>query len=328
MSDKAPPPAAKPSSPGPTDASASARRAPSSADAPAQAPDDRGASAPAAPGDEPPSLSELLDQYRKELEEGQKEVARLEPMKAALADKAQRVQAIAKALEGQRKAQAAYTDLYRAVELFTNESRSFIDTVREQVQISDPQKKRAADAVAGADGKIQDARAARDEARDALRQQESDAAKIAAAAAAAKQRSEFLASGLQQRTARARDALKTLRQQAASATDPSEVWFHLSEMGALLASANVGDADAGWADDLTLGTFLDRWKPDAYAAAQERWYAEQNAAESADRQAKADLADARKGLAGLEKAAGDAEAKRRDAILAVLKAAAANDAAA
>jgi hypothetical protein len=274
----------------------------------------RGGAAPAA-ADPAAHLAAL----KARLEDGQQELQRLEPLKSSLADLAQRIQALEKAVDGQAAATSAYKEFYRTTAVARNEIKGFIPTVRCQLELTDKQKACICKVIEGVDARV--AKARRDSAAQNASVDRLEARHKRAVAILEWIRKwyEFLKGGLQQQVARQRDDLKALKALADPAKDQCEVYFHLYEMERLIDSKH-GGKNACWQPDLTIGTFLDCWPWECYSSVWNKAIVEFNEAEAAEKMAKSELEQARKRAADLEKIAKEADAKRREWILKEIKA--------
>lgn len=270
----------------------------------------------------PTTPAQQLDKLRRELDAGQRELQKFEPLKASLADLGLRIQSLEKTVDGQVTAAAAYTDFYRAMEVYRSEVECFIPTVRCQLDLTEKQKNCIRRAIAAVDARVRKAKADAEAQNAEVKRREARQKELEAAIAWARKWHEFFKSGLQAQLTKQRDDLKALKVLADPSKDQCEVWLYLSEMEAMLRSARTDadvDGEACHNDVLNLATFLHCWSPKCYASAYHHWIVAFNEAESAEKLGKSELAEAVKRATELDKLAKDAEAKRRDWILKELK---------
>jgi hypothetical protein len=269
----------------------------------------------------PTTPAQQLEKLRKDLENGQRELQKFEPLKTALADLGQRIQTLERAVEGQSAATTAYTEFYRAIERYRSEVECSIPTVRCQLELTEKQKNCIRKAIATVDARVKQAQSDRDAQSAEVQRREGNQKRLEANLEWAKKWYEFFTTAMQQQVAKTRDDLKALQALADPSKDQCEVWFYLSEMEAMLRSARTTEeGEACYMEALNLATFLDCWSPKCYAAAQQHWIVAFNEADSAEKAGKSELAVAVSHAAELDRLAKDAEAKRREWILKELKA--------
>lgn len=262
-----------------------------------------------------------LETLRTQLEAGQTEMLKFDPLKNRLADLTTRIASLEKAIAAQPAASTAYTTFYNAVQ----DSRASLDcsipTVRCQLELSEKSKTCVRTAISTVDARVKKAQADRDSqnadvARRTARQEVLDADM-----AWAKRWNDFFTTGLQAQVTKLRDDLKVLKGLVDSSKDPCEVWFYLTEMEAILKSARTdADGKACYVEDLNIATFLDCWSPKCYATASQHWIVTFNEADAAAKAGKAELATQTERATALEKAAAEALATRREAILKEIRA--------
>ncbi len=255
---------------------------------------------------------------KKNLEDNQKKILALEPLKASVGDITQRIQALEKMVDGQAAAATGYREFFRAIEIARSEIDCFIPTVRCQLELSDKQKQCICDAVKAVDTRVNAARAASDAANGQVAAGEKAYKRAADRLAWIKQWYEFLKTGLQAQAGKQRDDLKTLKGLADPAKNQCEVWFYLLELERLTKSAH-GTAGACWRADINVATFLECWRWDCYEQAWNTAVVTFNEADADEKLKKSELEQARKTAADLDKLAKEADTKRREWILKEIK---------
>jgi len=263
--------------------------------------------------------AQQLERLRKDRAEAQREFQRYETLKGQIADWTQRIQDLEQAVEGQPAADAAYTDFYRAIEVYAREVDCVIPTVRCQLTINEKQKSCIRKAIAAVDARVQKAQAERDAQNALVRQLEAKLKKLEADLAWAAKWHNFFKTDLKTQVERQRDDLRALKALADPSKDQCEVWFYLIEMETMLRSARKGEGEACYREDLNLATFLDCWSPKCYSEAHQHWIVTFNDAESAAKRTQSELDEAMKHAGELDKLAKEAETKRREWILKELK---------
>jgi hypothetical protein len=265
--------------------------------------------------------AEQLNELRRIAEREERELQKFEPLKAKLSDVTARIASLEKLIDGQAKTTADYTDFYRAIELLRSALDCSIPTIRCQLTLTDKQKQCIRKAIATVDARVKRARSASDAHNADVARLDQRQKKLDGDLAWAKKWKEFFETTLQTQIAAQRDDLKALQALADPSKDQCEVWFYLSEMEALLRSARTnGDGEACYRDDLNVATFLDCWSVKCYTTAYQYWIVAFNNAESASKVGQIELDEAKKRADELDKAADEAESKRRDWVLKELKA--------
>jgi hypothetical protein len=262
-----------------------------------------------------------LETLRAQFEAGQKEMLRFDPLKNRLTDLTARIASLEKAIAAQPAASTAYTAFYNAIEVCRSSIDCSIPTVRCQLELSEKTKACVRNAIATIDARVKKAQADRDAKNAEVAQRQARQEVLDADVAWAKKWNDFFTTGLQAQVTKLRDDLKALKLLADPAKDQCEVWFYLTEMEAILKSARTdADGAACYVEDINIATFLDCWSPKCFATASQYWIVAFNDADAAAKAGKAELATQTARAAELEKAAADALATRRDAILKEIKA--------
>lgn len=261
-----------------------------------------------------------LERLRAALEAGQKEILKFEPLKNSLTDLAARIESLEKSVAAQPAASAAYAAFYNAVERYRSEIDCSIPTVRCQLELTEKARNCVRHAIACVDARIHKAQADRDAQNAEVARRTARQKVLEADLEWAAKWNDFFATDLQAQVTRQREDLKALNQLADPAKDQCEVWFYLTEMEAILRSGRTGaDGYACYLHDINIATFLDCWSPKCYADACQHWIVAFNDADAAEKRGKAELGEAVKHAAELEKAAAEAMAKRREWILQEIK---------
>jgi len=261
-----------------------------------------------------------LEKLRRDLERGQKELLRFEPLKTSIDDLKARIQTLEDAVTAQPAATTAYTEFYRQTETYRSQIECGIPTVRCQLDLTDKQKTCIRNAIASVDARVKKAQSDRDAQKADVANREAKQKKLEADLAWAKKWYDFFTTGLKDQITRQREDLTKLSGLADPSKNQCEVWFYLGEMEAILRSARTTtEGEACYTEDLNIATFLDCWSPKCYATAYQYWIVAFNTADSAEKTGQSELAQATQYLAELENVAADAETKRRDWVLKELK---------
>jgi hypothetical protein len=269
----------------------------------------------------PITPAQQLEKLRNDLERGQRELQKFEPLKTSLTDLTQRIQTLEKTIEGQSAAAAAYTEFYRTIETFRSALECTIPTIRCQLELTEKQKACIRKAIAAVDARVKKAESDRDAQNADVRRREKKQKQLEESLAWAKRWHDFFKADLLQQITKQRDELKALQVLADPSKDQCEVWFYLSEMESMLRSARTTEeGEACYMEGLNLATFLDCWSPKCYAAAYQHWIVAFNDADSAEKLGKSELAEAQKRATELDAIAKTAKEKRREWILKELKA--------
>lgn len=265
----------------------------------------------------PKTPSEHLAALRAKLKTEQKRLLELEPVKTNIEDLTERIKALETLLAGQADADAAYLSFYQDIERYNSEIACAISVVRDQLDLSEQQRSCVERAIKAVDKRVAQAQADSQEQQAEVEKRRAEQAALAKALARSTWEYEYFRSKLVEEIGRRRDDLQALNALANPSADHCEVWFFLHEMEALLTSAHDGDADGNVCLDAhpTIGTFLDCWPPDDYAEAYQAAIVAFNAADNAHKVGVAVLEQAIKREEALAKAAEEALAGRRDAIL-------------
>jgi DNA repair exonuclease SbcCD ATPase subunit len=281
-----------------------------------QQPAQKDAATPSAAKQKTPA--EHLAELRAKLDAEQKRLLELEPVKTNIEDLTERIKALETLLAGQAEADAAYLGFYQDIERYHSEIACAIPVVRDQLDLSDQQRGCVDKAIEAVDKRVAQAQADSREQQAAVEKLREEQAALAQALARSTWEYEYFRSKLVEEVGHRRDDVQALNALADPSADQCETWFYLHEMEALLTSAHDGAADAGGAcldAHPTIGTFLDCWPPDDYAKAYQAAIVAFNAADNAHKVGAAVLEQAIKRAETLAKAAGEALAGRRDAIL-------------
>lgn len=261
-----------------------------------------------------------LAALKKEFEAGQRKLQELEPLKNAVADIEQRIQAFEKTVDDQSALEATYKAFYKEAQTQLAELDCSIPTLRCQIEISDKTKKCVCDAIASIDAKVAKAKTDRDGQKTVVEEREAAARRTARDLEWAKKWHDFLKKGLQEQVGKQREWLKTLKGKLTPKTDPCEAWFYVYELERLTKSL-YDRPYACWMDSIWLATYIDCWPWENYKKAWNRALVTYNKADAADKLAKSQLEQAKKLLADLEKLVTDSVAKRQEWILKEIKAA-------
>jgi hypothetical protein len=255
---------------------------------------------------------------KKDLEDRQKKILALEPLKASVGDITQRIQALEKMVDGQAAAATGYKDFFRSIEVAKSEIDCFIPTVRCQLELTDKQKQCICDAIKAVDTRVNTARGASDAANQQVAAAEKAYKRAADKLAWIKQWYDFLKSGIQAQVGKQRDDLKTLKGLADPSKNQCEVWFYLLELERLTKS-DYGAAGACWRADINVATFIECWRWDCYGQAWNIAVVTYNDADADEKLKKSELEQAKKNAADLDKLAKEAETRRREWILNEIK---------
>jgi hypothetical protein len=265
-----------------------------------------------------------LSELKRKLEEQLAQLQELEPLKTSTADLTQRIAALEKAMEAQPAASSAYKEFYRATEVLRSEIQCFIPTVRCQLdQIKDKHRKCICEAIAAVDARVRKANRDSARANRIARDLEAKWKHATLTLEWATKWYTFLKTGLQKHVTDLATDLKALKALADPKKDQCEVWFFLYELEAALESKRTKDDTTGavcWKPDLNVATFLDCWRWECYEQAWNWIVVVFNTAEADEKLLKSQLDQARKRATELEKAAKDAQSKRREWILKEIKA--------
>lgn len=267
----------------------------------------------------PATPAEQLTRLRSVLGSRRRAVQQLEPIKTEVADLEARIKALEKTVAGQQAADTAYKDFYRAIEILRSDIRCFIPTVRCQLELTDHQKKCICEAIASVDKQVEKAKRDSAAADRAVTRYEKAFKRATDDLVWAKKWYDFIHAGLQPQIGKVRDELKATKLLVDPSKDQCEAFFYLYELERQLMPCGDGP-DPCWQSDLSIGAFLDCWHPDCYRESSYRTLAAFNVADAAEKLAKSQLDQAQKLAAELKKAADEAQSKRREWILAAIKA--------
>jgi hypothetical protein len=242
-------------------------------------------------------------------------------VKTSITDLTQRIQALQKAVDGQGALTSGYREFYRTTQVLRSEIDCFIPTVRCQLTLNEADRACIRKVVDQVETKVRKARKDYEDQRKRVSRYDRQYQRAAWELANAKALFEFFKSGLTDQVKKKRDDMSKLKQLADPAKNNCEVEFYLREMESLLPPMYPPDSAACYPpNDLNLGTYLNCWAPECYQVAYDRALVDFNNAEYAEKCRKSLLDAANKRLGDLEKAAKEAVDKRREWILAGLKA--------
>jgi hypothetical protein len=259
-----------------------------------------------------------LADLKKKYEEGQKKLQELEPLKGALADLSQRIQAFEKTIDGQSASETAYKDYYRTIERLRSDIICFTPTARCQLELTDKQKKCICDAIKAVDERVAKAKKDAADQKTIVDNLDRDSRKSARDLEWAKKWYDYLKTDLQAQISKQRDDLGKVKGLVTPAASPCDAFFYLYELERLTQSS-YGTAEACWKDDIWISTFLDCWPWENYSQVWNKALVDFNKADAADKLVKSQLEQAKKLLGDLDKAAADAVGKRREWILKEIK---------
>ena len=283
---------------------------------------------PAPTGDccELPSASDPLAQLaalQDHLKVEQRQAEQLERVKASIGDLTARISGLQKTVDGKAELSTKYKEFYRATEVMKSEILCFIPTVRCQLNLSEGEQTCISNAIKRADDAIAKAKADLDAQKARVERYQRRWEKAAWKLGHAKTLYDFFTTDITTKVQAKRDDLAGMKPKADPSGDRCVAEFYLREMEAALKSCYAqGSANACCFPpaDLTIGSFLDCWSIDCYLAAYSRAVVEFNDAEWAEKCRKTLLDAATARVADLEKTYTDLVTKRRDTILASLKA--------
>jgi DNA repair exonuclease SbcCD ATPase subunit len=269
---------------------------------------------------EPNSPAKHLAELRIKLEGEQQRLVELEPIKTNIEDLIARIKGLETLLDGQAEADAAYLEFHQTIARYSSEIRCAIPTVRDQLKLGEKERNCVSAAIAAVDARVKEAQDQSKAQQGKLEQLRAAQLELETSLKNSTVRYDCFRSGLQAAIARRHDDLKALDELADPTGNQCEVWFYLYEMEAMLASARSGEQSPSCLDaQLTIGTFLDCWSPDAYNQAYREAIVAFNAAENAHKLGSAVLEQATRRAEVLATTAEEAFAKRRDWILKEIK---------
>jgi hypothetical protein len=282
----------------------------------------------AKPGQTGPSTpADQLDALRKQLETEQGKIEDLEKSKASIADLTERIQSLQKVVDARKADDKTYREFYQKVYDDVHDAKCFTQRLREQLGAPGDWGAAVDDAVKNADAQLTATRTAYDTQRSKVAQLESEYAKAEWKLKDTKILYDFIKTDLLSLVKKRQDDLKQLK----SATDPKkskcDAYFYVLEIERIVASNRKPSeslpcfppkSDPFWSG-ISLGTYIDCWRPDWYTRVYDQAVVRLNQAEHDEKLAKAALEAGKKRLTDLEKATKDAFDKRRETILKVLK---------
>jgi len=264
-------------------------------------------------------LAALQDHLKVE----QHQAEQLERVKASIDDLTARISDLQKTVDGKSALAASYKEFYRTTEVMKSEVLCFIPTVRCQLNLSEGELTCINKAIRSADDAIANAKADLDAQRARVERYQRRWERASWKLGNAKSLYDFFTTDITKQVQATRDDLSAIKVLADPQKDRCVAEFYLREMEAELKSCYAqGSANACCfpPNELTIGSFLDCWSIDCYLAAYSRAVVEFNDAEWAEKCRKTLLDAATKRVTDLEKTYTDLVAKRRDTILASLKA--------
>ena len=264
-----------------------------------------------------------LGTLQQQLKTEQRQAEQLERVKTSIDDLKARIDELQKMLDGKPALVAAFKDFYRNVDVTKSEIACFIPTVRCQLNLTDAEKDCIRTAIRNADNAIAKAKADLASQKSRVDRYQARWERASWKLAHAKLLYDFFDHGLKDATQAKRDDLLALKPLADPSKDRCLAEFYLREMEAQLKSCYGGGKNECCfpPHDLTIGSFLDCWSDGCYLEAYSRALVEFNEAEWEEKCRKTLLDAATARVADLQKAYDDLVAKRRDTIVAAIKAA-------
>jgi hypothetical protein len=283
---------------------------------------------PAPTGDccELPTSSDPLTQLaalQEHLKVEQRQAEQIERVKASIDDLTARIAGLQKTVDGKSALTASYKEFYRTTEVARSEILCFIPTVRCQLNLSESEQACIRKAITGADDAIAKAKADLEAQKARVERYQRRYDRATWKLDHAKVMFDFFSTGLQAGVQATRDDLTAIKALADPAKDRCVAEFYLREMEAALKSCYAQGSSNECCfppSEITVGSFLDCWSIDCYLAAYSRAVVEFNDAEWAANCRKTLLDAATKRVADLQTAYDDLVKKRRETILASLKA--------
>jgi hypothetical protein len=283
---------------------------------------------PAPTGDccELPSASDPLGQLtalQEHLKVEQRQAEQLERVKASIDDLTARISDLQKTVDGKTALTASYKEFYRAIEVTKSEAVCFIPTVRCDLHLSESDQNCVNNAIKKADDAIAKAKADLDAQKARVDRYQRRWERAAWKLGNAKTLFDFFTTDITKQVQAKKDDLLAIKALIDPGKDRCVAEFYLREMDLVLKSCYTqGGANACCfpPNELTIGSFLDCWSWDCYLAAYSRAVVEFNDAEWAEKCRKTLFDAATKRVADLEQTYTDLKSKRRDTILASLKA--------
>jgi hypothetical protein len=253
----------------------------------------------------------------------QHQAEQLERVKTSIDDLTTRITNLQQMLNARPGLFLSYKDFYRATAIVKSEILCFIPTVRCQLNLSDKEKDCINKAITAADTAIAKAKEHLDAQKSRVERYQRRWERASWKLAFSKQLYDFFATQLKSGIQTKRDDLVALKPLADPTKDRCLAEFYLREMELQLKSGYVTGSENGccFSLDLTIGSFLDCWYwEECYPDAYNRAVIEFNEAEWEEKCRKTLLDAATKRLGDLQKTYDDLVAKRRDTILATIKA--------
>jgi hypothetical protein len=252
----------------------------------------------------------------------QRQAEQLQRVQTSIADLTQRITDLQTMLNGKQALATSFKDFYRQTEVVKSEILCFIPTVRCQLNLSEGEQVCIRSAVAAADAAIAKAKADLDAQTARVERYQRRWERASWKLTHAKTLYEFFAGKLKDAIQAKRDDLVALKALADPSKDRCLAEFYLREMEAQLKSCyGTGANECCFPpNDLTIGSFLDCWSYDCFIAAWNRAVVEFNEAEWEEKCRKTLLDAATARVTDLQTAYTTLVTKRRDTIIAAIKA--------
>jgi hypothetical protein len=253
----------------------------------------------------------------------QRQAEQLERVKTSIDDLTARITGLQKMVDDKPALSASYKEFYRTTEVMKSEILCFIPTVRCQLNLSEAEQACIKKAITSADDAIAKAKSDLDAQKARVERYQRRYDRAAWKLGHAKTLHDFFSAGLKDQIQTKRDDLAALKVLADPSKDRCVAEFYLREMEwALKSCYTSGDKSECCfpPNEINVGSFLDCWSIDCYLAAYSRAVVEFNDAEWAAKCRKTLLDAATTRVAALEKTYTELVAKRRETILASLKA--------
>ena len=269
--------------------------------------------------DPPTQLAALQEHLKVE----QRQAEQIERVKASIDDLTARIAGLQKTVDGKAALSASFKEFYRTTEVMKSEILCFIPTVRCQLNLSEGEQACIRKAIKSADDAIAKAKSDLETQKARVARYQRRWERADWKLGHARTLYEFFTAKLTEQVQASRDDLAAIKLLADPSKDRCVAEFYLREMEATLKSCYAqGSPNACCFSpaDIGIGSFLDCWSIDCYLAAYSRAVVEFNDAEWAEKCRKTLLDAATKRVADLEKAYTELVTKRRETILASLKA--------
>jgi hypothetical protein len=264
-----------------------------------------------------------LTALQEHLKVEQRQAEQLERVKTSIDDLTARITGLQKMVDGKPALSASFKEFYRTTEVVKSEILCFIPTVRCQLNLSESDHACIKKAIKSADDAIAKAKGDLDAQKARVERYHRRWQRASWKLGHAKTLFDFFSGGLKTQVQAKRDDLAKIKLLADPAKDRCVAEFYLREMEAMLRSCYTGTDKSECCfppNDVSVGSFLDCWSIDCYLAAYSRAVVEFNDAEWAEKCRKTLLDAATKRVGDLEKSYTEMLTKRRETILASLKA--------